>query len=221
MTMEKWNKKFMPSVQSVPTREQDVPGIPVTVTHIPATAPAREAVGARRATPSDYARCAALINRTHAGRDLFRPYSVDSLRDRLEFDVPDFASRSAYGIDDFWVIERNGGVVACAGLWDKGRDVRERWRHRETGNEHMVESTALLDIGYAEGADDAMAALIRHLAGVTRELGRDQLTVPLAYLPGVAGALSHRDPAHETRYLQWRTDDPPLTTPAHLDLVYW
>jgi hypothetical protein len=221
MTMEKWNKKFMPSVQSVPTREQDVPGIPVTVTHIPATAPAREAAGARRATRSDYDRCAALINRTHAGRDLFRPYSADSLRDRLEFDVPDFAPHPAYGIDDFWVIERNGDVAACAGLWDKGRDLRERWRHRETGAERLVESTALLDIGYADGEDDAMAALIRHLAGVTRELGRDQLTVPLAYLPGVAGALSHLDPAHETRYLQWRTDDPPLSTPAYLDLVYW
>jgi hypothetical protein len=119
------------------------------------------------------------------------------------------------------VIERNGDVAACAGLWDKGRDLRERWRHRETGSERLVESTALLDIGYADGEDDAMAALIEHLAGVTRELGRDQLTVPLAYLPGVAGALSHRDPPHETRYLQWRTDDPPHTTPAHHELVYW
>jgi hypothetical protein len=79
----------------------------------------------------------------------------------------------------------------------------------------------LLDIGYAEATDDAMADLIEHLIGVTHELGRDQLTAPLEYLPDVATRLSKFEPVEDTRYLQWRADEPALTTPAHLDLVYW
>jgi hypothetical protein len=222
MTMEKWNKKFMPNVESVTKREDDVPGTPVTVLQIPVTGSAIEGAGVRRATPGDYARCAELINRTHAGRDLFVPYTAEWLTNRLEFDVPPNAPwRPPYSLDDFWVLQRGGAVVACAGLWDKGRDLRERWRHRETGQDRVVESTIMLDIGFAEGAEDAMAALIEHLVGVTHKLGRDQLTAPLEYLPGVASLLAKFEPVEDTRYLQWRADDPALTTPAHLDLVYW
>jgi hypothetical protein len=163
-----------------------------------------------------------LINRTHAGRDLFVPYTAERLRERLEFDVPEWHDyRAPYGLADFFVLERGGEIVACAGLWDKGRDLREHWRHRESGAERVVESTMLLDIGYAEGAHDAMADLIEHLVGMTRELGRDQLTAPLEYLPDVAAQLAKFEPAEDTRYLQWRADDPALATPAHLDLVYW
>ena len=85
----------------------------------------------------------------------------------------------------------------------------------------MTTSTSLLDSGFAEGAEDAMAALIEHLLGVTHELGRDQLTAPLEYLPDVAGQVAKFEPVEDTRYLQWRADEPALTTPAHLDLVYW
>ena len=222
MTMEKWNKKFMPEIGSVPKREDEVPGVPVTVLQIPATATAREASGLRKAKPPDYERCAELINRTHAGRDLFVPYTSEWLRTRLEFDVPDWHDyRPPYSLSDFFVLERGGRIVACAGLWDKGRDLRERWRHRESGAERVVESTMLLDIGYAQGADDAMAELIEHLVGVTHELGRDQLTAPLEYRPDVAAQLAKFEPVEDTRYLQWRADEPALTTPAHLDLVYW
>jgi hypothetical protein len=176
----------------------------------------------RAARASDYARCAELINRTHAGRDLFRPYSIDWLVDRLDADVPPGAPpASPYRAGDFRVLERNGKIVACAGLWDRGRDIRERWRHRENGQERTVSGTALLDIGFAEGAEDAMAALIEHLIGVTAEMGRDFLVAPLETLPEVAALLLSRTPREETRYLQWRAETPALRTPTHLDLVYW
>jgi hypothetical protein len=222
LVMERWNRKFMPDVASVTKRDDDVPGTPVTVLQLPPPARAGSASGIRPARPADYQRCAELINRTHAGRDLFRPYSADSLTERLEFDTPPFyPHRPTYSGEDFRVLERGGTIVACAGLWDRGRDVRERWRHRESQQERVVSSAALLDIGFAAGAEDAMASLIEHLAGETGVLGRDFLTAPLAYLPEVAALLSKLEPTEETRYLQWRADSPALTTPAHLDLAYW
>lgn len=222
MAMERWNEKFMPNVASVPKRDNAVPGVPTTVLQFAAKAARGAGGGVRPARPADYARCAELINRTHAGRDLFVPYTAEWLRDRLEFDVPDFAPwRRPYRLDDFWVLEQRGQIVACAGLWDRGRDAREHWRHRETGAERMISSCSLLDIGYAEGAEEAMALLIEHLVGLTHSLGRDILVAPLEEMPQVASLLSAHDPSSETRYLQWRTDTPALTTPAHLDLVYW
>lgn len=222
MAMERWNEKFMPNVASVPKRDNAVPGIPTTVLHFAAKAVRGDAAGVRPARPADYARCAELINRTHVGRDLFVPYTAEWLRDRLEFDVPDFAPwRRPYRLDDFWVLEQRGEIVACAGLWDRGRDAREHWRHRETGAERTITSCSLFDIGYAEGGEEAMALLIEHLLGVTHDLGRDVLVAPLEEMPEVASLLSAHEPSSETRYLQWRADTPALTTPAHLDLVYW
>jgi hypothetical protein len=222
MTMERWNKKFMPSVDSVPKREGDVPGIPVTVLQLPARASTGESIGIRQVRPADYERCAELINRTHGGRDLFRPYTREWLMDRLEFDIPPGAQwQPPYAATDYRVLEQQGDIVACAGLWDRGRDLRERWRHGESGQERTVASTFLLDFGFEAEADDAMASLIEHLVGVTHELGRDYLVAPLEYLPEVAARLEKLGGSDETRYLQWRADSPRLTTPAHLDLSYW
>ena len=126
-----------------------------------------------------------------------------------------------YTIDDFYVLERGGEVVACAGLWDRGRDVLERWRHRETGEERAMTVAALLDYGFAEGQPEAMAALIEHLIGVAGGLGRDYLVAPLETLPEVAELLAGHEPVPETRYLQWRAEQPPISAPTYLDLVYW
>lgn len=222
MAMEAWNRKRMPEVASVPKREDEVPGIAVTVTQYvaaPATSP-----GARLARADDIEACAALINRTHAGRDLFRPYTPESLNDRLDPDTStDWgeADPLPYTLRDFYVLERNGEIVACAGLWDRGRDVRERWRHRETGAERVTSVTALLDSGYAEGYEDALAELTEHLLGVTHALGRDYLVAPMESLDGVAALLAGREQVPETRYLQWRTDKVELQAPPYLDLVYW
>ena len=77
--------------------------------------------------PDDVDRCVELINTTHAGLDLFRPYSPSWFEERL-YDLlwgprPPFVA-NVYGWDDMAVLVDGGRIVACAGLWDKGRDVR-------------------------------------------------------------------------------------------------
>jgi hypothetical protein len=177
----------------------------------------------RAATPADIAACAALINRTHRDRDLFRPYTPESLHDRLDpgFVPPGLRALKPYGFGDFHVVERAGEIVACAGAWDRGRDLRERWRHRESGKEHLLSVVAMLDIGVAEGHEDALADLVEHFIGLANDAGRDYLLAPLETHPEVAALLGGHEPIPETRYMQWRARTPELRHPAHLDLVYW
>lgn len=224
MAMESWNRKFMPKVESVPVRNDEVPGIPVQVFQYPAAGNTRETVGVRKARLDDLERCVELINRAHIGRDLFRPYTRASISDRLDAglanDLHSLISRP-YSLDDFYVLERKGEIAACAGLWDRGRDQWERWRHRENGDERLIGVTALLDFGVAAGREETLAALIQHLIAITRDLGRDYLVAPLGTMPDVARLLDAHAPVPETRYLQWRADTPALTAPPYLDLVYW
>jgi hypothetical protein len=224
MTMERWNRKNMPEVGTVPKREDDVPGIPVTVMQYPAKAIAASSERIRSATPADLPRCVELINRTHAGRDLFRPYTVEYLHDRLDpgFVPPGpFATLRPYTFDDLYVVERAGGIVACAGSWDRGRDLHERWRHRESGAERLLSIVSMLDIGLAEGHEDAVAALTEHGINLAHERGRDYFVAPFEVHPEIASMLAGHEPVAETRYMQWRAETPALRVPAHLDLVYW
>jgi hypothetical protein len=224
LVMERWNRGHMPDVSTVPKREGAVPGVPVTVLQYPAKPGASSTPGVRTATPDDIPRCVALINGTHAGRDLFRPYTPEFLANRLD---PGYAPPGptpptpVYCFDDFSVVERRGEVVACAGGWDRGRDAREHWRHRETGEKRTISVMSLLDIGVAPGHEDALAALIEHVMGVAHDRGRDYVVAPFETLQEVTAMLASHDPVPETRYLQWRAETPALTTPAHLDLAYW
>src|SRR5439155_22010818 len=128
----------------------NVPGTPVTVLQYPrhpfGSDPA--AAGIRKARRGDIRRCAALINRTHKGLDLFRPYTVEFLQTRLDEGFwgprPQWWNPT-YTWHDFFVLEEEGKVVACAGLWDRGANMREVWRRRETGEEKTVEGTKVLD----------------------------------------------------------------------------
>jgi len=224
MTMEQWNRKYMPKVDSVPVREDDVPGIPVTVLQYPARPATTGSRAIRPARYDDIEPCVRLINRTHSGRDLFRPYTPEFLVDRLDAGFQDAGPRGwkpSYSLANLYVVERGGAIVACAGLWDRGRDLRERWRHRETPEERVISVAALLDIGFAEGREHELVALIEKLISVTHSLGRDYLAAPLETLPGVEALLTRNRPVRETRYLQWRGETPSITPPAYLDLVYW
>jgi hypothetical protein len=177
-------------------------------------------------------RCVQLINRTHRGQDLFRPYSEEFLQIRL--DDPSWGPKpefweQVYGWPDYFVLEEDGRVVACAGLWDKGKNVRESWVHKETGERRLLESTALMDFGYATGREEAMARLISFLVGRTQELERGFLVAPLEHLPKVKRLLTDHEPTTETRALHFQIFDEKADNwsvdgslkKVYTDLAYW
>jgi hypothetical protein len=227
-----WIKSFIPESVNAPAREGDVPGIPITVHHFDAAPQDGNESGIRLATSADVRRCAALINRTHRGQDMFRPYSTEFLEQRLDDpfwgEKPDFWV-PVYGWPDYYVVEDQGRVVAGGGLWDKGKHVREVWRHKDTGETQSFDSTALMDFGFAEGREDAMVRLIEHFIGLTHALGRSYLCAPLEQLPRLSECAEELRPTTETRALHFQSYSPEkdewimetsLKRP-YTDLAYW
>jgi hypothetical protein len=200
-------------------------GVTTDVTHLAPRPGGAAHPGVRKAHVEDLAACAALINRTHGSFDLFSPYTQESLGFRLDQGIPGelppwFAY--IYGIRDFHVLEENGRIVACAGLWDRGRDMREVWRN---GDEtRTIAVTNLLDFGYADGAEDAMARLIEQLLSETSRLERTSLVAPLDRLPALAAACGGFDPQPERRTFEWTPFAPtlPRSIPEpYTDLRFW
>ena len=185
----------------------------------------------RPVRPDDLPRCVELVNRTHVGLDLFRPYTVEFLETHLDDPTwgpkPSFWS-PVFGWDDYVVVEdRTGTVVACGGLWDRGRDLREVWSNEHTGEHRTIEATALLDWGYEAGRSDAMVALLRSFLERTARLGRTHLLAPLEHTPDVADLVVPLRPELEVRRVRSMTyqDDAvrveaELTRP-YTDLAYW
>ena len=168
-----------------------------------------------------------LINRTHEGQDLFRPYTAEFLENRLDEGYwGDRVSWSptVYSWDDFFVLEsdhRPGRrIVACGRLWDRGRDQREHLRHRETGEERVISDAALLDWGFEQSAEGAMHELLDHLNRRAHALGRDFVLAPLEHCEGLLKHLKSEELSTEKRYLRWDLKELPITR-AHTDLVYW
>jgi hypothetical protein len=118
------------------------------------------------------------------------------------------------------VLEEGGSIRACAGLWDRGRDMRERWRRIGGTDERVIGIACVLDFGYAEGADESMAQLLRHLIGRTHLLGRDYLAVPIEHLPGLVALMDRHHSELDTRALRWNLKELPITRP-YTDLRYW
>jgi hypothetical protein len=219
-----WWEKYVPDFwEDVPKKEGEVPGARVTVLQYPRRAYSGSKRGIRKARPDDIARCVELINRTHKGLDLFRPYGAAFLEERLDDgywrerweDWP-----KVYDWDDYYVVEVDGRIVACGGLWDRGRDARDRWRHKETGEEKVISVASVLDLGFARGHEESLAKLLAFFIGETDRLRRDFLVVPLQHLPKVAEHLDRYGPVPETRALRWGLREPQVTR-AHIDLAYW
>lgn len=218
-----WNKHVPGFFDGTPQREGEVPGIPVSAAQVPASAAASQSTLVRPARREDLPACVELLNRTHGGLDLFRPYTVEFLEDHL--DEGYWGARapwytSVYGWRDFQVLESAGRVRACAGLWDRGRDLRERIRHKKTDQVHTFAGAALLDWGFADGAESAMLELVAHCTARSRELGRDFLLLSVDHQPELAKGLEPLEPATETRYLRWNLASPAITRP-YTDLRYW
>ena len=115
----------------------------------------------------------AILNRTHAGKELFTPYTEERLQARL-------ARTPEYGWQNWWGIEgRAGRLVAVAGLLDLGRWWRMTRRVKASGKEKTSSAAAVFDFGYAEGGERQMVELLCHLLGVAASWGRDHLSIHL------------------------------------------
>ena len=138
---------------------------------ITSTSAIAQARASGSATEADLPACLKLINRTHKGADLFRPYTMEFLEIRLNDPCwgpkPPFWNQ-VYGWKDYYVLEEDGRIVACGGLWDKGENVREVWRHKETGEIEDDRLDGAVDFGYAAGREDAMVRLIEFFTGKTK-----------------------------------------------------
>jgi hypothetical protein len=215
---------FLEAVKFQADRER--PQQVVGAAYLAAKSDVAPAAAVRQTTEADLARCAELINRTHAGLDLFRLLGAESLRDLLSGGA--WGERPAwnplpYGWNDFHVVEAGGRIVACGGLWDRGRDIREVWRG-PGGEERRVEVAAALDLGCEAGEEAALADLLAHFAVIAAGLGRQSVIADLSHLPNVAERLAHLDPKVESRTLEWSPytpDMPAKLGECHLDLRYW
>jgi len=225
-----WIKAVRRDLAEASAETGELPGVPVTVHHFRARPFAGDAGGIRRVRRGDTRRCVALINRTHRGLDFFRPYTEDFFQQRLD-DLgwgpqPDFLV-PVYTWGDYYVLEEGGRIVACAGLWDRGKHVREVWRHKETAETTVIEPTALMDWGYAEGRQDAMARLLGYLIGVSHGLGRHELLAPIEQLPALVERVQLYEPGAETRLMGVDTfhgeglDVEVTVRRPYIDLAYW
>jgi hypothetical protein len=205
-------------------------GLTATVHYLRGLAAGSPSRRVRPATVADLDRCVELINHTHGGLDLFRPCTVEFLRQRL--DDPSWGPKPpfwahVYDWSDFAVVEDAGRIVACGGLWDRGEHLRERWYQPASGDSYMIDATALMDFGFEDGGSAAIVELIGHFVARTAELGRTVMMVPLEHLPAVLDGCADFDPTPETRALEVV----PFTSPAltvdatisrpHTDLAYW
>jgi hypothetical protein len=225
-----WIKALRPDMHEQLTMpDKEMPGMPVVVHHFRARPFDGSPGGIRPARRADTRACIRLINRTHRGLDLFRPYTPEFLHERLDSPFwgpkPEFWD-VAYSWDDYFVVEEQGRIVACAGLWDRGRDVREVWRH-PNGDERTIATTALMDFGYAEGREDAMQRLLAFLLGRTHDLGRDALMAPIERLAALVERMAPYEPAEEQRrlladvYKDAQVNIDVKVRKPYTDLAYW
>jgi hypothetical protein len=227
-----WIKAVRPDfADGLASKDEEMPGMPVTVHHFPARRFTGSSAGIRAARRSDTKRCIALVNRTHRGLDFFRSYTEEFLQQRL--DDPMWGPRpvwwaSVYDWSDYFVLEEAGNIIACAGLWDRGRHVREVWVHKDTGERQVLECTALMDYGYDDGREDAMARLLGYLIGRTQELGRSELMAGIEWLPKLVERVHAYEPSTETRALnvdvyndEEGIDLEVTVTRPYTDLAYW
>ncbi len=188
----------------------------------------RRSARVRPTTEADDAACIELINRTHAGLDLFRPYDVAYFDERMN--DPSWGPKPSfypqvYGRADHRVLEIDGEVVACAGLWDRGRDIREVWAGED--ERFVVDPAALMDFGFAAGHEAAMEELLGHLMNEAAALGRSGILVSMEFVPELAALAARFEPTVETRELHVMPfSSPDLTidltiTRPYIDLAYW
>jgi ribosomal protein S18 acetylase RimI-like enzyme len=122
--------------------------------------------------PADLQEVVSLLNETHLGREMFLPYTPESLQRRLQM-TPDYTWRQWRGC------RHNGVLVAAAGIWDYNRSLRIIVEDKSSGTAHVSAPAYVLDYGYQEGADEAMLGVFMSLMGVAARSDRNELWIAL------------------------------------------
>ena len=173
-------------------------------------------VGLTPARPEQATELCALINRTHGGRDLFLPYTEESLAARL--------SRSAdYGWPQLFARERGGRAVAMAGLWDLGATLKLIRTDRE-GKETTTRPSVILDYGFEEDAEREMARLLDDIGKLAAAQGRQELWMAIDRESRLYDVMSGRPHSVTSVWGLNIIPGAPLpgrTATPYLDLVYW
>jgi GNAT superfamily N-acetyltransferase len=152
-----------------------------------------------------------LLNRTHAGKDLFRPYEQVDFGQRL-------ARSPAYGWGDVYGRSAGGPLVAVAAVWDRGAATATRRGQDGPPRREWV----VADYGYEAGAEGEMAALLRELCAAAASAGRDAVSLALDPEGGLYAAL--RDLPHslaENLFYAPRIEAPADLPSVYLDPFYW
>ncbi len=152
-----------------------------------------------------------LINLTHEGEDLFRPYQQVDFGRRL-------ARSGEYGWGDVYGRLSDGALVAVAGVWDRGASTTI---HSHTGA-NGTRGWWIADYGCERGAEDQMAMLLESLCAKAADSGRDTVSVAVCPDSALYGALA-RLPHTLSEQLLYipRLDPPAVPKPVYLDPVYF
>ncbi len=119
----------------------------------------------RPATPADAGQIVEILNACHAGEEMFRPYSVASLTERLERDPAQYSWGNILLADG-----------AMAGVWQEGRYIAAKFTGSE-GQTNESPGAAVLDYGFLPGAGGEMRALLRAWCSFLMEQGMTGLSV--------------------------------------------
>jgi hypothetical protein len=118
----------------------------------------------RPATPRDVARIVEILNATHESDEMYVPYTVDSLRARVERSPRDYCWERVRMTDR-----------AVVGVWPAGDSVR--FIIELKGERIESRRGIALDWGFVAGAEDEFEALLRAQCGWLRDRGLDRLSV--------------------------------------------
>ncbi len=118
----------------------------------------------RPATPADAERIVAILNTTHGSEELFLPYTVTSLTERLE------RAPKQYRWERVWLTDRS-----VVGVWPAGETIRVIVESKEGRLESR--RGLVLDYGFLPGAEDEFERLLRAWCGWLARRGLDTLSI--------------------------------------------
>ena len=176
-----------------------------------------------------------LINGYYRGWIHFEPFTAESFESHLSR-IP------GYGLDNVWVAEDGGEIIACAGLWDcstladfcyareplswKAMGLVLRSLSRFTRVPRIAREGEyfkfhfLTDCAFDQGNPDCMKSLLSHINNVLLEEGRSSLVAMVDPEEPVFPLLKKRQLQIETWHLFDKSFDRPLPdfSPLYADI---